>query len=294
MNMHIKSSLSPEIASKIKQIEIRTKRLLKGIQPGDSRSAQKGMGFDFDQIREYQMGDDIRFIDWSGSARTGALLVKQYTLERSRTILIAVDISASGSFSSEPDRKSDTINHVASALALIAEHTNDNIGLLLFSSTTELYIPPRKGITHVREIIRILFTYKPKNTGTCFETMFKKLISLKRKDTIVFVVSDFIGELHATYCKIMIRLYSLIAIRCLDKNEQTMPSVGFLPMIDIETGEHITIDTHTYNKNICHILRTRIQEQNMFFQKHGINILDTSNNKPFISDMVRFFKRHLP
>lgn len=285
--------LSADILSQMKQIEINTRRLLRGIVSGNNRSAQKGMGFDFDQIREYQRGDDVRLIDWSGSARTGQLLVRQYIQERSRTLLLVVDVSCSTFFTSGSQLKHDNMVQMASVLALIAESSNDNVGLLLFSDTVELYMPPRKGMEHVRGLMRTLFLYEPKGTRTCFESMFKKIAELKRRDTIVFLLSDFIGELHSSYCKVVTRECSLVAVRCSDKNEQEFPSVGFVPVLDRETGELITLDTRKNAYNVNAILTAYADQQNRFFRGQGIRVLDLIADKPFIGDVVRFFKRYI-
>lgn len=293
MNTKKIDSLSPDVLCKMRQIEISTKRLLKGIVPGDSRSMQKGVGLDFDQIREYQMGDDVRFIDWSGTARTGTLLVKQYVQERARVILVAVDVSSSSFFSSGQERKCDIMAQVASVFALVAEYNNDSVGLLLFSDTVELYVPAGKGMDHVRKLMRILFTYEPKGARTSFDAIFKKLADLQRKDTIVMIISDFIGELETIYCTIVARLYSLIAVRCLDKNEHVMPGIGFMTLVDVETGEMVAIDTSNNAKKVDILLAARIDEQNVFFKKKGIDVLDVSVDQLFIGDMVRFFQRRM-
>lgn len=287
--------LPSDLLGKIKQIEISTKRLLKSISPGSNRSNQKGAGFDFDQIREYQMGDDVRCIDWLGSARSGVLLTKHYVQEISRCVFIAVDVSRSTVFSSGEMCKSDSIIQAAAVLSLIAEYNNDEIGLLLFSNKVELYVPPRKGMNHVHNLMSILCTYKSKGVSTDFDAVFKKLVGLKRKDMLVFLISDFIGEMQSVYCETIARLYSLIAIRCLDKNENVIFCKhfygGFVSMVDIETGEMVTVNTRNNKGKLEDVLQARINEQSMFFKRRGINVLDIATDRPFISDMVRFFKR---
>jgi len=290
----VSGQLSQEIVQKIKYIEIHTKRLLKGGLPGDGRSYQKGFGLDFDQIRDYQVGDDVRFIDWPASARMNSLLVKQYVESRSREIIIAVDVSGSTAFSSSLLRKADTIAQVASALALIAEQGNDRVGLILFSDKIEAYIPPRKGLAHVRAIMARIFSYHKKNTCTDFEALFKKLAALKRKDAIVCMVSDFIGTIPHRYSGCMARLYTLVAIRCLDKNEYALPSIGFIPVRDIESGSTVLLDTRTKkNAQLAQLLDARIAEQNSWFKRQGIATLDVHTHKNFIDDMVGFFKRRV-
>jgi uncharacterized protein (DUF58 family) len=314
--------LSQEILQKIKNVEIHTRRLLRSGLPGDGRSYQKGFGLDFDQIRDYQVGDDVRFIDWTASARMNTLLVKQYIESRSREIIIAVDVSGSTAFSSSSLRKADSIAQVASALALIAEHGNDRVGLILFSDKIEAYIPPRKGLAHVRAIMARIFSHQAaglpadsqdsrsssgrhavqaelegaqkKNKETDFGALFKKLAALKRKDAIVCMVSDFIGAIPQEYSGAMARLYTLVAIRCLDRNEYTLPAIGFIPVRDIESGVTVLLDTRAKRNNqLAGLLDMRIKEQDGWFKRQGIARLDVHTHKNFIDDMVGFFKRRV-
>src|SRR3990172_8575591 len=177
----MRASISPEVRKKIKEIEIHTRRLLRGSMVGDSRSEMKGTGFEFDQIREYSMGDDIRFIDWNASARNNTMLVKQYIEERSRAIFLAVDISASMFLGSGPESKHDIIAQVASVLALVSEAGKDRVGLILFSDEIELYIPPSQGKYHIATIMQELFTHVPRSKKTDISVVLKKLAALKKR-----------------------------------------------------------------------------------------------------------------
>lgn len=291
MTMQRRDALSAEVKAAIRQLEIKTKRLLRGMLIGESRSAQKGVGFDFDQIREYQMGDDVRFIDWSGSARTGTLLVKQYMQERSRIIIVALDVSRSTLFSSGTDRKNHTMAQVASVLAFVAEYRNDYIGLILFADNVEVYVPPRKGKRHVQNLISLVFTHEPQGVKTCFEGVLKKVAEIRHKNAIVFLISDFIGELPSRYCALLGRLYTMVVVRCLDKYELDFPRIGFVPMVDIETGEQVTIDSREGRTSVRTLLMSRMSEQDAFFKKYGMEVLNISSGKPFVGDMVYFFKR---
>src|SRR5258707_662959 len=192
--MKTKNLISPEIVSKIKQLEIFTRRLLNGSLVGDSRSAIKGTGFEFDQIREYNFGDDIRFIDWKASARNNKLLVKQYIEERSRTIFLAVDISHSSIFGSGLHNKHSRIVELASVLALVAQHGKDHVGLLMFSDTIASYIPPGNSLHHVHRIMETMLSFKPKQSKTDISKALQHLLSIKKSDAIVFLISDFIDE----------------------------------------------------------------------------------------------------
>jgi uncharacterized protein (DUF58 family) len=286
-----KSPLSQDIKRKIRHIEIYTKRLLSGSLVGDSRSALKGTGFEFNQIREYQIGDDVRFIDWHATARSNQLLIKEYIEERSRVVLLAVDISGSSFFASSDQLKRDLMAQVASVLALVADYGHDCVGLILFSDEVELFIPPRRGSFHARTIMQELFGHKPRKNGTDLASVLKRLAQLKRNDAIVFLISDFIGSYSTVFLPIIAKKFDTIAIRCLDKNESSFPSVGFVTIRDSETGQEIMIDSR--KKSIAAFLKARIADQDRMFKRCGIDLLEVSNQKPFVGDLIRFFRRRM-
>lgn len=286
--------LSKEVLKKIRQVEIHTRRLLRGSLAGDSRSALKGSGFEFDQIREYQMGDDVRFIDWNSSARMNKLLVKQYIEERNRTVLVAVDVSASAFFSSSSVLKFDIFAQIAAVLTIVAAYGKDCVGLLLFSDEIELFIPPNRGAMHTHIILQKLFSYQPKNKKTDINVVLKRLAQLRRRDAVVFLISDFIADSFEIYLPVVSRLYDLIAISCSDKYEQKIPSVGLLPLEDIETGEQLIIDTRKSNQSsVALFLDKRLKEQRLLFKKYGIDVVEIVHHKPFIGDIIRFFRRRM-
>ncbi len=285
--------LSPEIIKKIRCIEIHTRRLLSGLLVGDHSSARKGSGFDFDQIREYQMGDDVRFIDWNSSAKLNKLVVKQYIEERNRTVIIVVDISSSHFFSSADSSKSDVIAHVAAVLSLVADYGKDHASLILFSDEVELIIPPGTGQKHIRHIMQKLFTHIPRKKGTNLSAALKCLATMKQKNAIVFLISDFIDQDFKRSLQVVSRQYDLVAIRCLDTHEETFPSVGFLTVHDIETGEQCMLDTRSDSSSLSAFLKKRLSEQTTLFKQCGIYFFHVSPDKPFIGDIIRFFKRRM-
>ncbi|MCL4229076.1 DUF58 domain-containing protein [Candidatus Dependentiae bacterium] len=288
--------ISPETLRRIKQVEIHTRRLLNGALVGDSRSAVKGSGFEFDQIREYQLGDDIRFIDWKSSVRTNKLLIKQYIEERSRCIIIALDASSSGLYASGARTKYHVMAEVAAVISLVADHGKDSVGLLLFTDTIECFIPPRKGRNHVTHIMQRIFEFQPRGKATCFSAALKKLMSLRRKDTLFIMISDFIETFHDPEQEKLLTALSakqeLMAIRCLDLLEHTLPTVGFLIAEDLESGEHVVIDTRKHS-TLNAFLSYRTQEQITQFKRHNISCLDISTTRPFIGDIIRFFRQRM-
>ena len=286
--------LSPRALKKIKQITIQTRRLLRGTMAGDSRSAQKGTGLEFDQIREYQFGDDVRFIDWKASSRLNSLLVKQYIEERCRTILLAVDISASGIVGSDNHLKKDILAEIASVLTLVTTAGRDRVGLILFSSAIELYIPPSRGQEHAHHILNALHGFTPTNTTTNISSALKKLAQHKQRDAICFVISDFI-DTNINYKLVghVARKHELYAIRCLDTYESQLNSFGFLPIEDCETGEHAILDTRSAHNILNSYLKERVDAQTQQLKKKGARIIEVINNQSYMGSLVRFFKRRM-
>jgi uncharacterized protein (DUF58 family) len=287
--------VSPDIIRKIKQLEILTRRLLNGSLVGDSRSAIKGTGFEFDQIREYNFGDDIRFIDWKASARNNKLLVKQYIEERSRTIFLVVDVSHSSFFGSGVHNKHDRIAELASVLALVAQHGKGQVALLLFSDEVEEYVPPGNSLFHVHHIMERLLQFAPKRSRTNISAALAHVLKLKKNDAIVFLISDFIDDALDTYLGQVAKRHDLVAVRCLDNNEKVLPAVGFITVEDLETGELIELDVRNRRGNqVKHFLATRLQEQNKLFRKYGIDLFEVTPEKTdYLIDMIRFFARRM-
>lgn len=287
--------LRPEVIVKIKQLEIFTRRLLNGSLVGDSRSAIKGTGFEFDQIREYNCGDDIRFIDWKASARNNKLLVKQYIEERSRTIILMVDVSQSSIFGSGVFNKQERIAELASVLALVAQHGKDHVALLLFADEVVDYISPGSSLHHIHHIMEKLLTFQPQQSQTNISQALKYLLSVKKSDAIVFLISDFIDDNVDTYLSQAARKYDLIAVRCLDSNEKEMPAIGFITVEDLETGELVELDVRGRSSNgIKRFLAARIDEQNKLFKRSGVDLFDVSPERiDYLVDMVRFFRRRM-
>lgn len=286
--------ISPEILKKIKQIEIYTQRLLTGSLVGDSRSAIKGQGLEFDQIREYQVGDDVRFIDWRASARMDKLLVKQYIEERNRTVLLAVDVSASAFFSSDQELKNESMAQIASVLALVADYGKDHVGLILFSDKIEEFVPPSAGRKHVRLIMEKLFAPRQYNKNTNIEVALQYAANLKRKDVILFVLSDFISSDFSQSLRCVAKQYDTVAIRCLDVHEEKFPAVGFLTIADPETGQTVLINAQAGGlQDINSFLESRRIEQDNLFAQCGVDCVQVTNNKHFMGDLVKFFRRRM-
>jgi uncharacterized protein (DUF58 family) len=271
--------------NKIKKIVIHTRRLMQSTLVGDYLSAFKGTGLEFDQIREYQIGDDVRFIDWNSSAKSNKIMIKQFVEERDRTVILAIDVSASGRFSSEAELRSQTISNVACALAFIATHNKDKVGALFFSDKVEKWIPPSRSTSHYVKILEAVTTLKPKSKKTDIEQALRFLLSLKSRNAILFMLSDWIGTPQTSLLKIARFKFDFIGIRFLDKVEKQFPNVGILKIDDPETGMTRTIDTKTISK----FLRAEELKLTNTFKKYKIDLLDLVSGKPFVNDMIKFF-----
>lgn len=285
--------ISKEVQKKIRQIEIHTNRLLSGSLVGQNSSAVKGSGFEFDQLREYQQGDDVRFIDWKSSARMHKLMVRQYIEERSRSIILLVDVSASSYFGSTQKNKHEVLLELAAVLTLASSYAHDHVALLLFSDVVELFIPPGNGQKHVHHLLEKLFTHQPKHTKTSITVALEYVAGLHVKNAIVFVLSDFIAPSFKKALCVVAKRYDLIAVRCLDKNETALPAVGFLHVVDNETGQKVYVDARYASSSINQYCVLRLHEQNKIFSACGVDLLDIKSTQPYINDMVRFFKKRM-
>lgn len=286
--MHI----SAETYAQIRHVELYTRSILNGILIGDSRSRMRGTGFEFDQLREYQIGDDFRTIDWRSSARMQSTLVKQYKEERSRTIIIGVDVSKSMLYGIDEKYKNSA--WIGSIIALIGAYGSDRIGLVLYSDRVEQYIPPRAGLSHARCLMSSLFGHVPTQQKTNVAIALKHLHSLK-EPALVCMISDFIDEnLHDAMARFT-RRHELIAIRYLDGGEQVLPATRFLiTMSDSETCRRgfVNLSQHS-GYGIHSLLHTRLEKQNRIFKQYGVPFLDIVSHKKFIQKFVKLLSPRL-
>ena len=286
--------LSKEIIKKIAEIEIHTKRILSSTLMGDSRSAQRGSGFEFNQIRDYMMGDDVRFIDWRASARADKMLVKEYIEERNRTVMILLDMSRSMNFTSQETDKEYMSKQIAAVLALVAGYSKDRVGLILYTDHVEAVIPPGSGHSHVHLLLEKIFSLKPQGVKTNISAAFDKLIQIKKRNVAVFVITDGIDENMGTVLKKASFRYEIVLIRSGDPMERHIPFRGFLPVKDIETGQEAIIDVRSFKRNkLQNFLEHQAAEQVKLMKKYDIECLDIINHETFIDDVIRFFRRRM-
>jgi uncharacterized protein (DUF58 family) len=232
-----------EILKKIRTLEIKTKGLVETVFAGDYHSVFKGRGMNFEDVREYQPGDEIRAIDWNVTARLGTAFVKKFTEERELTVMLIVDVSASGNFGSATQSKRELAAEVACLLAFSAIRNNDKVGLILFTDRVELFIPPKKGRSHTLRLIREILFFEPAGRGTEPELALDYLNKLVTRRAVVFFISDFQAPDFSHTLAVSGRRHDFIAVQIQDEREQVLPNVGIITLEDAETGEQIEINT---------------------------------------------------
>ncbi|MCX5924019.1 MAG: DUF58 domain-containing protein [Candidatus Dependentiae bacterium] len=284
--------ISADIAQKVKELEIHTRRLLSGSNIGGYKSRQKGFGFEFDQLRSYQYGDDVRLIDWKSSARTpDNLLVRQYFEERNRTFMICLDLSASTYFGSGDVLKQDVMKQIAGVLSLAAEWGKDKVGLIIFSDQVEKVIPPARGQKHVQKLLTELFSYKQTGKKTDLNVLFDYVASRVAKRSIVFVISDFIADDFEKALKKTLFDKEVIAISCQDRQEEKMSDVGLVWTQDSESDSLVLVNTAS--KKITSGLQQRLQDQKKILKKSGVDLLSLKAQGQFMHELIMFFQKRM-
>ncbi len=278
------------IRKKIKLIKLHTKRLINTGITGDYLSAFKGSGLEFDRLRDYQMGDDIRFIDWKSSAKMNKLMIKEFVEERDRTVILGIDVSASSLFSSEHELRQESIAQLAATLTLVAQENKDKVGAFFFSDHIEKWIPPSKSNLHSGKIIETLFTLEPKGKKTNLTEALRFLVNLKKRNAIAFIISDWIDpdSNFSKLLKVASVEYDFLAVRILDQCEQKFPNIGLLDIQDPETGKTYTLDT-SKKKELDVFLGARTLKQRDMFRKYKVDLLDLTVGHPFINPLIKFF-----
>jgi len=286
--------LTDEVRKKINKIRIHTKRMMHTSISGDYLSAFKGSGLEFDQIREYQHGDDVRSIDWNSSAKMNKVMVKQFIEERDRTIILAIDLSASSLYSSSHELRQDLIAQLSAAVAYISGENKDKVGALFFTDQIEKWIPPSRGRAHNGKILETIFSIKPKGCSTNVEMALKFLISLKKRNSVVFFISDWIDDL-SSYSKIL-RVasceYDMICVNVFDKCEQSFPDIGFVQVKDPESGQVFMLDSR-HKKGMDTFFNTLFLERQKLFNKYKIDLLNLKIGQPFVTELVSFFHKRI-
>ncbi len=281
-----------ELLKKVRKIEIKTRRLSDHIFGGEYHSTFKGRGMTFSEVRQYQFGDDVRNIDWNVTARYSEPFVKVFEEERELTMMLVVDVSGSGLFGTRNGFKQDIITEIAATLAFSATQNNDKIGLILFSDVIELYIPPKKGRSHVLRIIRELLEFEPKSRKTDLENALSYLSRVMKKKAIVFVLSDFIAEDYQRTLKITSGRHDVTGIRVYDEREEEIPNLGMVAMQDEESGRRIMVDTSSraVRKNYAKYYHERVDYFTESFRRSGAGSLSARVDESYVKKLLGYFK----
>jgi len=284
-----------DIIKKIRRIEISTNRLVTNIFAGEYESAFKGRGMEFDEVREYQHGDEVRTIDWNVTAKMGHPFVKKFVEERELIMILLVDVSGSTEFGTYQQKKSDIIAEISALLAFAAIRNNDKVGLICFTDQVELFIPPRKGKKHVLRLIRDILYCEPKRVTTDLGEALSFLERIQKRKSVVFLISDFRDDNYEKPLKRINPRHDLVAISVADRRETEFPDVGLIELEDTETGEIILFDSsstktrrHFQEKNL-----DEINKRKKFFLENKIDNIEIYADQPYTQSLIHFFQyRH--
>lgn len=282
-----------EILKQVRRMEIATRGLVNEVFSGEYHSVFKGRGMNFAEVREYHYGDDIRNIDWNVTARSGSPFVKVFDEERELTVMLVVDVSASGEFGSAGRMKGEVAIEICAVLAFSAITNNDKVGLIIFSDRIEKFVPPRKGRRHVLRVLRELLYFQPQGHGTDVAGALEYLARVVRRRAVVFVVSDFLATGYRTALAVAGRRHDTVVIRMSDPREHQLPSVGYVELEDAETGEQLTVNVSdpafrlAFERDVSETLTARERE----FRKTGVDLIEITTDRPYTDRLMRFFRQ---
>ncbi|MCA0429664.1 MAG: DUF58 domain-containing protein [Bacteroidetes bacterium] len=283
-----------ELLKKVRKIEIKTRGLSSQIFSGEYHSAFKGRGMAFSEVREYTPGDDVRTIDWNVTARFNTPFVKVFEEERELSVVLLVDVSASGLFGTNKQLKKDLITELCAVIAFSASTNNDKIGIIFFSDKIEKFIPPKKGKSHVLRIIRELIEFKPKSTKTDIEVPLKYLTNVIKKRSIVFLLSDFYSKVnYKDALKIANKKHDVVTLRVIDKTEQHIPEIGLIKLKDNETGEILWVDSSSKNfQKEFKVTQLKFDaELKDIFSRSGVDTTNIYTGESYIKPLMNLFKK---
>ena len=296
----MKSRKAKDILKKVRQIEIRTNRLVNDSLAGEYHSVFKGRGMNFDEVREYVPGDEVRAIDWNVTARAGRPFIKKFTEERELTIVLLVDVSASGNFGSGKHSKRQMAAELASVLAFSAIRNNDKVGLVLFSDRIEQYIPPNKGREHVLRLIREVLFFEPQHRGTNIVQALDFINHVTPRRAIMFMISDFelsnqdraLMDMRRAV-RVVNRRHDVVALRVYDRHETELPDVGQLSLEDAETGDLIELNTgdKKVRRRFAELAQARAENLRRAFASEGVDSLNLDSAEPYEAALRSFFKK---
>jgi uncharacterized protein (DUF58 family) len=284
--------ITREIVKKLRKIEIHTARLANDQLAGSYHSVFKGRGMAFSEVRQYQPGDDVRFIDWNVSARMNDTYVKVFTEEREMTVMLLVDLSASELFGSVAQSKQETAAEVAALLAFSAIKNNDRVGLILFTDRIERFVPPKKGKGHVMRVVTEILNAKPGNKGTDVRAALELLGHVQKRKCVAFLISDFIATGYEHALRVASARHDLIPLQITDPREETLPDVGVLLAQDLESGEIVEVDTSSKRVREAYAVRVarKRSEREQLFRKLDLDHLTIYTHKPYVRPIAELFR----
>jgi uncharacterized protein (DUF58 family) len=284
--------ISRELVKKLKKIEIYTSRLANDQLAGSYHSVFKGRGMAFSEVRQYQPGDDVRFIDWNVSARMNDTYVKVFTEEREMTVMLLVDLSASERFGSVEKPKIETVAEVAALLAFSAIKNNDRVGLILFTDRIERFVPPKKGRSHVMRVVTEILNADPQGEGTDLRVALDLLGSIGKRRTVAFMISDFIAEHYEKPLRVVSKKHDLIPIQIVDPRENELPDVGLALVEDLETGELVEVDTSNLAVRADYAREAKRQRASRehLFRRLQLDHVTVSTDQDFVRPLTELFR----
>ncbi|MDZ8118042.1 DUF58 domain-containing protein [Pontiella agarivorans] len=281
-----------ELLKRVRQIDIKSRKVVTELLGGEYKSVFKGRGMEFDEVREYMPGDEVRTIDWNVTARTGKPFVKRFIEEREQALFFLVDMSASGAFGSMKQTKNEIAAEICGMLAFSAIKNNDRVGLLIFTDEVECFIAPDKGQHHVLRIIREILSFNPKGTGTSIAGALDYLGKMIKRQCVTFLISDFQDTNYDKQLKLAAYHYDLIAVTITDPRERELPNAGLVELQDAETGEQILVDTASAaaRKRFNTAAKARQLEIREQFTRLNIDQIDVHTDRDHVRDLARFFR----
>jgi len=282
-----------ELLKKVRKIEIKTRRLSDHVFGGEYHSTFKGRGMTFSEVRQYQFGDDVRSIDWNVTARYNEPFVKVFEEERELTMMLLVDVSGSEHFGTTNQFKKSVITEISATLAFSAMQNNDKVGLILFSNEVELFIPPKKGKSHVLRIIRELIEFEPKSHKTNIAEALKFLRNVMKKKAIVFVLSDFMCENYDNTLRVAGNKHDVTGIRVYDEKEEYIPNLGVIQVEDSESGKLKLVNTSSkkVRNEYRHYYAEKVRYFNDAFAKSGSGVISCRVDESYVKKLLGYFKR---
>ncbi len=281
-----------EVLKKVRQIHIRTSKIVNELFAGQYVSTFKGRGIEFQEVREYQPGDDVTAIDWNVTARMSRPFIKRFVEEREMTVMLLVDASGSGKFGSGKVLKREQAAELAAVLAFSVIRNNDKVGLIVFTDTVEKYVPPKKGLRHVLRVIREILYFQPQRPGTNISSALDFLNTVTTRRTVAFLISDFISPDFSKKFRVAAKRHDLIAVKVVDPRESELPRIGFVALEDSEGGQTLWVNTR--DRRLREAYKTmgqnRLKKDEQFFRSCGVDQILIQTDADYVKPVERFFR----